>query len=52
MTTQPTGTNLYPTDVLAQAKVTAENSDPMVVDGGAVVVRPLYDETDDPMSVD
>ena len=48
----PTTTELNTADVLALAQKTSETSAPFNVDGGAVALTPVDDETGEPTVVD
>lgn len=48
----PATSELNTADVLALARKTSETSSPLVVDGGAVAVTPVNDETGEPTVVD
>jgi hypothetical protein len=48
----PSTTELNTADVLALARQTSETSTPFQVDGGAVALTPVNDETGEPTVVD
>ena len=48
----PSTTELNTADVLALARKTSETASPFQVDGGAVALTPLNDETGEPAVVD